>query len=300
MPDSFFKTAEINALIDPFLPKEEGLQKTVYQAMNEAVRNGGKRVRPTLIYETGRCFLGVRKKTEEAFRHEAAPFMAAMEMIHTFSLIHDDLPCMDNDTLRRGKPTTWYAYGEDMAVLAGDALVLEAFAVASRAVTEAEDPRRAALALKVLAEKSGMTGMIGGQTVDVEQTGKPLSEEQLDFIYRLKTGALIEGSMMIGAILGGAGEQDIQTVEKIGTDIGIAFQIEDDILDETSTTEELGKPVLSDEKNDKTTFVSLYGIEKAKSEAERLSQDAVGLLSHLPGNTECLKEIIIRLTKRKK
>jgi len=292
--------AAAEELFSSYIPGGEGFQKTVYRAMDEAVKNGGKRIRPILIYETCRLFAEAGNVKHDIYASDAAPFMAAMEMIHTFSLIHDDLPCMDNDRLRRGKPTTWVSYGEDMATLAGDALAVEAFRVAAVGALSSSCPERALKALRILAEKSGMEGMIGGQSVDVEQTGKPLERDQLDFIYRLKTGALIEASLMIGAVLGGAGEEEIKTVEKIGSDIGFAFQIRDDILDETSTTEVLGKPVHSDAKNVKTTFVTLYGMKKAEEEEERLTKDAEKLLHTLPGNTEALEKIMSRLLKRKK
>lgn len=300
MSEFSYDTTEIEGLIRSFLPKPEGFQKTVYLAMNEAVENGGKRIRPILIFETCRCFAEAQGKDAEVYTPDAAPFMAAMEMIHTFSLIHDDLPCMDNDTLRRGKPTTWYKYGEDMAVLAGDALVLQAFITAAAGARHCSDRDRAVRALEILAQKSGMKGMIGGQTVDVEQTGKPLDKDQLDFIYRLKTGALIEASMMIGAVLGGATEKETEIMEKIAADVGIAFQIRDDILDETSTEAELGKPIHSDEKNEKTTYVTLYGLERAEKKAAELTAEAEQMLSKIPGDTGTLKGLIRWLLNRKK
>lgn len=218
---------------------------------------------PMLMEETYHLFGGTEKAVE--------PFMAAMEMIHTSSLIHDDLPCMDNDELRRGLPTTWKKFGYDMAVLAGDALMIYAFETASRAFAMTRYPDRAARAIQVLAEKTGIYGMIGGQVVDVQLTGKPVPQEKLDFIYRLKTGALLEASMMIGAILGGASEKEQKRVEEIASAVGLAFQIQDDILDVTSTSEELGKPVLSDEKNQKTTYVTLVGLDQAKADVAEIS-----------------------------
>ena len=233
-----------------YLPAEEGHQKTVLEAMNYSVKAGGKRLRPMLMRETYRLFGGASKEIE--------PFMAAIEMIHTSSLIHDDLPCMDNDTLRRGMPTVWVKYGYDMAVLAGDALMIYAFETAAKSFALGADPALAGRCIGLLAEKTGIYGMIGGQTVDVELTNKPIPEDKLDFIYRLKTGALLEASMMIGAILAGASEEDIRKIEKIASAIGLAFQIQDDILDVTSSPEVLGKPVLSDEKNNKTTYAVSY------------------------------------------
>lgn len=275
-----------------YLPSEEGYQKTVLAAMNYSVKAGGKRLRPLFLLEVYRMFGGSGREEE--------PFMAAIEMIHTFSLIHDDLPCMDNDRFRRGLPTAWVTYGYDMAVLAGDALAIYAFETAAKAFSMTSHPERVARALGLLAEKSGIYGMIGGQSADVELTGKPLDAEQLDFIYRLKTGALLEAPMMIGAILAGASEEQIRTVERMASRVGYAFQIQDDILDLTGTQEVLGKPVLSDEKNHKTTYVSLYGMERAKQDVEKLSQEARALLKTLAGGHERLGQLIERLVTRQK
>ena len=286
------RTGEVESIVDSYLPAEEGYQKTIFEAMNYSVRAGGKRLRPMLMEETYHLFGGTEKAVE--------PFMAAMEMIHTSSLIHDDLPCMDNDELRRGLPTTWKKFGYDMAVLAGDALMIYAFETASRAFSLTRYPDRAARAIQVLAEKTGIYGMIGGQVVDVQLTGKPVPQEKLDFIYRLKTGALLEASMMIGAILGGASADEVKCVEEIASAVGLAFQIQDDILDVTSTSEALGKPVLSDEKNQKTTYVTLVGLEQAKKNVEEISARAVSLLKELPGNNAFLENLIAMLVERKK
>ena len=221
-------------------------------------------------------------------------------MIHTSSLIHDDLPCMDNDEYRRGRKTTWVAYGYDMAVLAGDALLIYAIETASRAFAMTAHADRVGRCIGILAEKTGIYGMIGGQTVDVELTNRPVSREQLDFIYRLKTGALLEASMMIGAVLAGASKEELQTVERIAANVGLAFQIQDDILDVTSSQEVLGKPVGSVEKNNKTTYVTLEGMEKAEAEVERLSDDALKLLAGLPGRNEFLEALIRLLIHREK
>lgn len=234
------RTREVEQIVEKFLPEESGYQKTVLEAMNYSVRAGGKRLRPMLMQETYRLFGGRGEEIE--------PFMAAIEMIHTSSLIHDDLPCMDNDQLRRGMPTAWVKFGYDMAVLAGDALLIYAVETAAKAFAMTEHGERVGRAIGLLAEKTGIYGMIGGQVVDVELTDKPIPEEKLDFIYRLKTGALLEASMMIGAVLAGAEEKQLKKVEEMASAIGLAFQIQDDILDVTSTEEQLGKPVLSDEK----------------------------------------------------
>ena len=230
------KAAEIEQIIAAYLPVEEDYQKTIMEAMNYSVLAGGKRLRPMLMLETYRLFGGESKIVE--------PFMAAMEMIHTYSLVHDDLPAMDNDEYRRGKKTTHVVYGEAIGILTGDALLNYAFETACKAFEYF--PERSLLigkALTVLADKAGIYGMIGGQVVDVSQTGHALSQEQLDFIYKLKTGALIEASMMIGAILAGASDEEVSRVEKIAADVGLAFQIRDDMLDVLSTDSELGKLV---------------------------------------------------------
>lgn len=283
--------AEAEAVVYSYLPAEEGHQKTIFQAMNYSVKAGGKRLRPLLMRETFRMLGGEGTAAE--------PFMAAIEMIHTSSLIHDDLPCMDNDELRRGKPTTWKVFGYDMAVLAGDALMIYAFETAAKALKQGADPARVGRAMGILAEKTGIYGMIGGQTVDVELTGRPVPADKLDFIYRLKTGALLEASMMIGAVLAGADEKQIRLVESVASKVGLAFQIQDDILDVTSTAEELGKPVLSDEKNSKTTYVTIEGLKKAGEDVKRISEQALSELRGLPGEKEFLVQLIEMLTNRK-
>ena len=282
--------AETEAIVYSYLPAEEGHQKTIFEAMNYSMQAGGKRLRPLLMYEVYKMFGGNGKEIE--------PFMAAIEMIHTSSLIHDDLPFMDNDELRRGKPTTWKVYGYDMAVLAGDALMIFAFETSAKALALGADAAAVVKAMGILAQKTGIYGMIGGQTVDVELTGKPVPREKLDFIYRLKTGALLEASMMIGAVLAGATDEQVKTVESIAASVGLAFQIQDDILDVTSTAEVLGKPVLSDEKNSKTTYVTLEGLEKAKTDVKALSDRAREELAGLPGEKEFLSQLIEMLVNR--
>lgn len=285
-------TQEVQEIIEKYLPKEEGFQKTVLEAMNYSVRAGGKRLRPMLMLETYRMFGGGSDMIE--------PFMAAMEMIHTHSLVHDDLPAMDNDEYRRGQETTWMKYGEAMGVLAGDGLLNYAYETASRAFSIEPGNPAIGQAFAVLTGKTGVYGMLGGQCRDVEMAGKSLSEEELDFIYRLKTGALIEASMMIGAILAGAGDTDVQAVEQIASAVGMAFQIQDDILDVTSSQEVLGKPVGSDVKNNKTTYVTLEGILRAREEVERLSKEALELLSLLDGRNAFLDELIRMLITRER
>ncbi len=285
------RTSEVEAVIEQYLPAESGHQKTIFEAMNYSMRAGGKRLRPMLMQETYRLFGGTGREIE--------PFMAAIEMIHTSSLIHDDLPCMDNDQLRRGVPTTWVKYGYDMAVLAGDALLIYAIETAAKALPMTDDGTRVARAIGLLAAKTGIYGMVGGQVVDVELTGKPIPREKLDFIYRLKTGALLEASMMIGAMLGGASGDELEKVCTMAADVGLAFQIQDDILDVTSTPEQLGKPVLSDEKNNKTTYVTLEGIDQARKDVAEISSRAIDTLHGLPGENKFLEELIRMLITRK-
>ncbi|RKI41147.1 polyprenyl synthetase family protein [bacterium D16-51] len=287
------KVVEIEEMIKGFLPIEMTEQKTIFAAMEYSLMAGGKRLRPMLLQESYGLFGGKEKEAVQAF-------MAAIEMIHTYSLVHDDLPAMDNDDYRRGKETTHRVFGEDMGILAGDALLNFAYETAIGGIGKSEKKEAAVQALAILAKKAGIFGMVGGQAVDVEQTGKTLTKGQLDFIYRLKTGALLEASLMAGAALAGAGQEVIQELEEIGKNVGMAFQIQDDILDLTSTTEELGKPVLSDEKNEKTTYVSLYGMEKAKHAVEEYSNKALELLAGLPAESAYLNTLILKLIHRTK
>ncbi len=287
------KVQKIEDILQEYLPKQRGYQSVIMEAMGYSLLAGGKRLRPMLMQETFHLYDG----TSKALR----PFMAALEMIHTYSLVHDDLPAMDNDEYRRGRKTTHIVYGEDMGILAGDALLNYAFETAFRAfVIEPEDSLAIGRALAVLGEKAGIYGMIGGQVIDVKETGHAVERDVLDTIYRLKTAALIEAAMMIGAILGGASEEDVKKVERIAEYVGVAFQIQDDILDVTSTSEVLGKPVHSDEKNEKTTYVTLMGIDEAKKEVERLSNEAITLLHQLPGKNAFLEELLIQLIHRNK
>lgn len=283
---------EIEIIIKQYLPKEEGFQKTVIEAMNYSVLAGGKRLRPMLMMEIYKLFGG----NDEVIK----PFMAAMEMIHTYSLVHDDLPAMDNDEYRRGRKTTHTVYGEAMGILAGDGLLNYAFETATKAFDISNDYEKVGKSLKILAFKSGIFGMIGGQSVDVENDGKPIEQETLDFIYRLKTGALIECSMVIGAILAGASQVEIDIVEQIAANVGLAFQIQDDILDVTSTIEVLGKPINSDEKNHKITYVTIEGLDKARLDVEEISNKALDLLDGLNFENVFLNKLIEMLITREK
>ena len=274
------RTAEIEQLIGTYLPEETGHQKTIFEAMNYSMKAGGKRLRPMLMQEMCRLFTGTLLEA-------VIPFMAAVEMIHTSSLVHDDLPCMDDDMMRRGKASTWAEYGEDIGVLTGDALMMYAFETAANAFETSIDPdelSRIGRAMGILARKTGVYGMI----------------DKLEFIYRLKTGALIEASMLIGAVLGGAAEEDCKIVESLAAKIGMAFQIQDDILDVTGSQDVTGKPSGSDEKNKKTTYVTLEGLDKAKKDVEQISTEAIEELNKLPGNNDFLEQLIRALVGRQK
>lgn len=289
------KVEHINNVLEKFLPVEEGQQRIIFEAMNYSVRAGGKRLRPILMEETYHMFGGSSAVIE--------PFMAAIEMIHTYSLVHDDLPAMDNDEYRRGKKTTHAVYGEAMGILAGDALLNLAYETAAKAFDMEVADTRVARAFAVLAKKAGVYGMVGGQVVDVESEKSddcPITREKLDFIYRLKTGALIESSMMIGAILAGASSDEVSRVEQIAAKLGLAFQIQDDVLDVTSTLEVLGKPVGSDEKNNKATYVTFEGLDKAVSDVERISKKAEEQLDDLGYDDAFLKELFEYLIHREK
>lgn len=301
------RVCTVEEMIKKYLPKEEGFQKTLLEAMNYSFLAGGKRLRPLLMWECYKMFGG----TEEIIE----PFMAAQEMIHTYSLVHDDLPAMDNDLYRRGKKTTHAVYGEAMAVLAGDGLLNLAFETACKAFSMLDMTagttdiangntalQRVGAALAILAKKAGIYGMIGGQAVDVEaeKQNLKLNGEKLVFIHAHKTAALIQSSMMIGAYLAGADKKSVEEMENAGYAIGIAFQIQDDILDVTSTLQELGKPVGSDEKNDKLTYVSVYGLERAKQDVDRLSKEALTILQNQAVRNSFLEELVISLITRRK
>lgn len=284
------RVTEIKSIIQKYLPEEEGFQRTLLEAVNYSMLVGGKKLRPLLMQQTYVMFGGKSAVIQ--------PFMAAIEMIHTHSLIHDDLPAMDNDEYRRGKKTTHVVYGEAMAILAGDALLNLAYETASKAFDIEPGNPGIGKAIQALAGKTGLDGMIGGQSVDVEYVDRPLTDEQLYFIYSLKTGALIEASMMIGAILAGASEEETEKVQAAARNVGLAFQIQDDILDVTGEQEKLGKPVKSDEKNNKTTYVTVNGIEKAKEDVAFYSKEAIRLLNELPYENEFLDELILNLIHR--
>lgn len=284
------RTEYANAVIQKYLPAEEGYLTELVMAMNYSVEAGGKRLRPVFIDSVYRLMGG----TDEL----AEPFMAAMEYLHTYSLVHDDMPEIDNDELRRGKPTTHKKFGQACALLAGDGLLHWSTQTALRAfsgVSDTDVQKRIIEAMSVFAEKSGPFGMLGGQSVDVLFTGKNPEKERLNYIYRLKTCALIEASMMIGAILAGADKECVADFENIGRSVGLAFQIQDDILDCTGDAAIIGKPLNSDEKNGKTTYVTLFGIDVARAEVGRLSENAKLVLNNIKPADETEKGFLLWL-----
>ncbi len=274
-----------------YMPEPKGYAKTVLEAMNYTMDAGGKRLRPMLMQETYRMFGGNESVIE--------PFMAAIEMIHTYSLIHDDLPAMDNDDYRRGRKTAHIVYGEAMAILAGDALLNYAYETAAKAFTMTGDLSPVVSAYTILTRKPGIYGMVGGQTADVELTGTPLTEEALNYIYENKTGALMEAAMMIGACLAGASDEEVYQMERLAGIVGRAFQIQDDILDIEGTQEELGKALHSDEENGKVTYVTIHGLAGAKKEVEDLTGAAVRILEGLSRKNPFLQELILSLVHRR-
>ena len=298
------RTEAAEETLKRYLPKEEGFQKQVLEAMNYSALAGGKRLRPVLMAESFRLCGGQGDIVK--------PFMAALEMIHNYSLVHDDLPSMDNDEYRRGRKTTWTVYGEGIAVLAGDALLNYAFETAASAFDLVENLpadrkvqgfRAVARALQILSGKAGVYGMIGGQCADIcgeELPEEKVTKELLWYIHKNKTAALIEAALMIGAVLAGASEEDTARLEKAAENIGIAFQIQDDILDVTSSLEVLGKPVGSDEKNHKVTYVSLNGLDQSRRDVAALSEEALEILRAFPQRNLFLEELVMTLINREK
>ena len=301
------KTVKLEAMLQGYLPAEEGYRAKVASAMNYSVMAGGKRLRPLMMAESAALFTDTGEVWEEvADAEKALPlFMAALEMIHNYSLVHDDLPAMDNDEYRRGRKTTHVVYGEGMAVLAGDGLLNYAFETAVRAFAGAETTeefRRIAYALKILAGKAGLDGMIGGQCADLEaeELGGNVTGDMLIYIHEHKTAALIQAAMTIGAVLAGASGEEIAALERCAYNIGIAFQIQDDILDVTSSLEVLGKQVGSDEKNHKLTYVAMHGLEESRGQVEKLSEEAIAILSSFPHRNQFLEDLVEQLISREK
>lgn len=282
--------ADIEAGMKEYMPEENGYQRTVFEAVNYSLLAGGKRLRPMFLYEAYRMFGGTDEKA-------VRPFMMALEMIHTYSLVHDDLPAMDNDEYRRGKLTTHKKFGEAMGILSGDALLNGAFETAFLAFDSETEAAQIGRALKILGHKAGMYGMVGGQVVDVEKDGCFMDEDMLYFVHKNKTSALIEAALMTGAVLAGADEKQAAVMEQCGTDIGLAFQIQDDILDVIGDQEKLGKPVHSDEKNEKTTAVSVYGIDVCRQKVKDYTDRGIEALEALdiPGKEH--QEFLVELMK---
>ncbi len=287
------KVKDIENMIFSKLPEEEGPQKTVVQAMRYSVMAGGKRLRPLLMQEAYRLF---GKEDSKVY-----PFMAALEYIHNYSLVHDDLPAMDNDEYRRGQKTTHVVYGEDLAILAGDALLNYAFETIADGMMQNPSDVNMIKAFQIFAKKAGIFGMVGGQSVDVinENNNSEMTMDDILFIHENKTAALIECALMCGAALAGANDEQISQMEKVGSNIGLAFQIQDDILDVTGSFEELGKPIGSDEKNQKATYLSLQGMEKSADDVKRLSKEAVDILLQMPNRNEFLEELVMSLVERR-
>lgn len=307
--------------VELYLPEIKASPGRLAEAMRYSVLAGGKRVRPILLLQSYAMYGGCDDTL-------AGPFAAAIEMIHTSSLIHDDLPDIDNDDWRRGRKTTHAVYGPALGILSGDALLNYAYETAMKALDEPNDAgpqkssdehddtdlqtgsdkyrertARVASALRILMQKTGMYGMLGGQSLDVENEKNnvlSIDRDTLDFIYLHKTAALIEAPLMIGAVLAGAPETDVRTLEQVGRRAGLAFQIRDDVLDATETTEEIGKPAGSDEKNGKTTYVTLFGADGAAAEAERLTEEASAMMDSFPAAGGFLREYLIRLASRRK
>lgn len=297
------RTQYCEAVIRRFIPDTDSLSEVdrhaevVMQAMNYSILAGGKRLRPMILHETSVMYGG-----KDAL---AEPFMAALEMIHTYSLVHDDLPCMDNDEYRRGRRTTHAVYGEGMAVLAGDGLLNYAFETAAKAFDAAgneDELRRVIRAIKLLGRNAGIYGMVGGQCADLEAEKAPdrIDEKALLYIDHNKTACLIDSGLEIGAILAGAPERDIRKLGQIADNLGIAFQIQDDILDVEGSSEELGKMTGQDAKDGKVTYITMYGLDKAKEDNRKLSEEAVSVFDSLTADNRFLRELILYLINRRK
>ena len=288
----------VEEIISEYMPKEEGLQKTVFEGMNYAISAGGKRIRPILMYETYKLFGGRSDIIK--------PFMAAIEMIHTYSLVHDDMPCVDNDDMRRGKPTTHIVYGETMGLFVGDGLLNLAFETLAKGMdcVDISDTRQVDTykrAFQYISKCAGSYGMLAGQVVDKEsEDNSNIDLDTIMYLYEKKTAELLRASMVVGAILAGASDSDTDIIDKVATNVGIAFQIQDDILDVIGSEEELGKPIGSDVRNNKSTYIAHVGLDESKEEVRRLTVEAIELLGRLDGKNEFLEEFLTFLINRKK
>ncbi|MBP5660808.1 MAG: polyprenyl synthetase family protein [Lachnospiraceae bacterium] len=285
---------KVNNLLESVLKVDTGLAEYLMEAMRYSVYGTGKRLRPILMEATAELFRG------DAL--ELPYFMAAIELIHSYSLVHDDMPCIDNDEYRRGRKTTHAVYGETTALLAGDGLLNFAYETAAAAFNDTKDLVKTAGAMKILTRKAGIFGMVGGQAVDVdcEKNKNPLTKEKLLYIHENKTAALIEAAMMIGALLGGASAEDVKKMEEAASVIGIAFQIRDDILDVVGTFEELGKPIGSDADNDKDTYITLVGFDKAQEDVKMYSDKALSIIESFEGDKSFLIKLVESLVSRNK
>ncbi len=289
---------KINSVIMSYMPDGSRVpSSTVEEAMSYAMSAGGKRVRPLIMYLTYKA-LSDHPEDESALN----PFMAAIEMIHTSSLIHDDLPALDNDSLRRGRPTVHVKYREDAAILAGDALLNLAYETAGTAFYPALGDAKLEKSLIILMRKTGVKGMLGGQNADVMLSGQSLSSDEREYIYEKKTAALIEAPFMIGAVLAGADDETVAKLEAAGRALGLAFQVQDDILDMTSDAETLGKEVGQDEKNQKNTYAAEYGIEAAHEFVNDKTKIVLNVLDEVlktdREEAELLKELVTKLAGR--
>ena len=279
---------EINEFLVNYFSNKGTYNKVIYDSASYSLNIGGKRIRPILMLLTYSMY-------KENWR-DILEFSSAIEMIHTYSLVHDDLPCMDDDDLRRGKPTNHKVYGENIAVLAGDTLLNEAMNLMMR--FSLKNGEKSLVAAEMIASAAGPEGMIGGQVVDIINEGKKISEDELKYMHMNKTGALIKVSIMSGAILGEAPEEDIRKLEKFGENLGLAFQIKDDILDVIGSTEKLGKNVLSDEESNKSNLITMYGLEYCIKECERLTKESIEILDSLSVDTKDLKVLTKELLDR--
>lgn len=305
------KVNEIDEVINSYLPDESGPESKIYEAVNYSIQAGGKRLRPVILIESFEMFyneddiLGY-----DLLKSAAQCFATALEFIHTYSLVHDDLPAMDNDMYRRGKKTTHAVFGHAMGILAGDALLNMAFELITsepeKMIKNLDDSQQVELykrlfkAANIIAAKAGSHGMIGGQVIDIEAEGKNIGNEEILAMYRLKTSALLEAAMTAGAVIAGACESDIVKLEKVACNTGLAFQIQDDILDEISTSEELGKPVHSDEKNKKPTYFAVNGLNNARNAVKELTMEALDIFDSFSHKNDFLRELILSLVERKK
>ena len=298
------KTEDINQILETYLPKSMEQNGVIHEAMRYSVKAGGKRLRPLFLLELCRLFT-----CDETVLKTAACFAAALEMIHTYSLVHDDLPAMDNDEYRRGMLTTHAKYGEAFGILAGDALLNEAFYLCANeaemlATSCAKEPGHLAFvtacvkASRILAEYAGKDGMIKGQEIDLASEGKIVDSKTLLEMYELKTSRLLEAAFTIGAVLGGCSAEQERYAYKAASALGRAFQLRDDILDLIGDEKKLGKPVNSDLKNEKSTYIAMEGMEKTEQEVRHLTEEAIQCLEQLPGDKEFLKKLMLYLVQR--